>query len=486
MVATEIKVSPGQVIGEVDPRIYGQYVENLTPDDRPIYGGVVDGTGELRPDVIDALRGMGVPMIRWGGNYTDVYRWMDGVGPKAARPVRPNYFWGGLESNQFGTHEFLALCQALSAQPYISVNMGTGGLLEALGWLEYCNYASGTAYSELRQANGQAAAWAVPIWGIGNEAWGPWETCFAPPEDYVAGFNQYEQYMRKLDPSIQVVAVGHTDRAWNKAVLTGMRNPADYLSIHMYGHSYLEREGNFEQLVALPTVFEQELTQVVADLNAHASKPIALIIDEWNVRHLSSGKLNRQSPRQVQDALFVAGVFNVYNRFSAHVKAANYVTLVNGNAPVRAWGDRIELTPLYDVFRLYHRWMVGSAVQVTSSSGSYDVMPFQGISSPHTKFAQITAQKIDTAAVVDPQTQTVTLALINRTQSQQEAVINMDGGAGYQFQDGCQLRGDTPSDLTAVVEDLAAVSTGTVQNQWTVDLAPASVVWLRWRVDAEQ
>ena len=212
MVDTEIRVFPTRVIGDIDPRIYGQYIENLTPKDRPIYGGVVDEEGELRPAVVEALKHMRVPMIRWGGNYTDVYRWMDGIGPRAARPVRPNYFWGGLESNRFGTHEFLNLCEALSAQPYISVNMGTGGLLEALDWLEYCNFPGGTTLSDLRRTNGRTEAWNVPIWGIGNEAWGPWETCFASPENYVQNFNQYEQYMRRLDPAIQVVAVGHTDR----------------------------------------------------------------------------------------------------------------------------------------------------------------------------------------------------------------------------------------------------------------------------------
>ncbi|MCC6804371.1 MAG: hypothetical protein IT319_15925 [Anaerolineae bacterium] len=484
MAATEIRISPARIIGEVDPRIYGQYVENLTPDDRPIYGGVVDDSGELRPAVIDALREMGVPMIRWGGNYTDVYRWTDGIGPKAVRPIRPNYFWGGLETNRFGTHEFLGLCEALEAQPYISINMGTGSILEALGWLEYCNYRGGTTYSELRKANGRPEPWGVPIWGIGNEAWGHWETCFAPPEDYVRDFNQYAQYMRRLDPSIEVVAVGHTDRAWNQAVLSGMRNLADYLSIHMYGHSYLERDGNYEQLVALPGVFEQELTHVVEDLNAHAVEPIALIIDEWNVRHLRSGVLNRQSPRQMQDALFVAGVFNVYNRFSAHVKAANYVTMVNGNAPLRVWGETVERTPVYEVFRLYQQFMTGSAVQVTSSSASYEVTPFQGVSNPHTNIYPVTVSAVDTAAVIDPATRSLKVALVNRAQTKPTTVtITIDSDNRYHYSKGCQLRGNLPSDLTAAVEDAATGVRSLGVDQWRVDIEPASVAWFQWQLD---
>lgn len=481
MADAEIRVFPTRVIGDIDPRIYGQYVENLTPEDRPIYGGVVDEEGELRPAVVGALKHMGVPMIRWGGNYTDVYRWMDGIGPKVARPVRPNYFWGGLESNRFGTHEFLYLCEALSAQPYISVNMGTGGLLEALAWLEYCNFPCGTALSDLRRTNGKTEPWNVPIWGIGNEAWGPWEACFTPPEDYVQAFNQYEQYMRRLDPSIQIVAVGHTDREWNRTVLTGMRHSADYLSIHMYGHSFLEHECNYEQLVALPCVFEQELAHVISDLNTYGSAPIALIIDEWNVRHLRSGKLDRQSPRQVQDALFVAGVFNVFNRFSAIVRAANYVTMVNGNAPVLAFDDHIELTPVYDVFRLYQQLMIGSAVQVTITGKAHEVTPLQGVSSPHTNLHPVTIQEIDAAAVKNPETREIAVALINRTETAQAIVIELDGAGEYQFKDGCQLRGDDPADLTAVIEDLRATEVISVDSRWVVDLEPAAIAWLRWQ-----
>ncbi len=484
MASAEIRVSPARVIGEIDPRIYGQYVENLTPDDRPIYGGVVDEHGDLRPPVIDALRHMGVPMIRWGGNYNDVYRWTDGIGSKDSRPVRPNYFWGGMESNQFGTHEFLDLCDALSAQPYISINMGTGGLLEALGWLEYCNFDGDTAYTAQRKANGRETPWGVPIWGIGNEAWGFWETCFAPPEDYARDFNQYAQYMRRLDPSIQLVAVGHTDRDWNKAVLTTMRVPADYLSIHMYGHSYLEREGNYDQLVALPVVFEQELARVVEDLNAHASAPIALILDEWNVRHILTDGLRRQSPRQFQDALFVAGVFNVYNRFSSHVKAANYVTMVNGNAPIRAWDDTIELTPLYDVFRLYQQHMTGAAVHVSTSTATYDVTPFTRVSTPHTVNDQVSAGWVDAAAVVHPTTQMITLAVVNREPGSTSRVeIHVDGDGRYRFAGAQVISGSSPSDLTATVAEGSIALNKTSEHQWDAALPPLSITFLQWQLE---
>ncbi len=477
----EIRVHTDNITGEIDPRIYGQYIENVEPDDRVIYGGVCDENGELRASVVEALHRMKVPVIRWGGNYGDVYQWKDGVGPKALRPRRPNYFWGGEESNRFGTHEFLELCNVLSAQPYININMGTGGLLEALAWLEYCNYGGHTFYTELRHEHGQDDPWKVPIWGIGNEAWGHWEACFAPPESYVRDFNQYAQYMRRLDPEIEVVAVGHTDRTWNQAVLTGMRQPADYLAIHLYGHSHLDRPENYEQLVALPLAFEQELGEVIRDLEVYAAVPIALTIDEWNVRHFVGGRLNRKSPRQMQDAIFAAGVFHVMHRLSQIVRMGNYVTMVNGNAPLRAWDDVITITPLYEVFRLYQQFMVGSAVKVEVVSPAYNITPFDWVSTPHDRASPLSTPYVDVSAVVSRAEQTLSIALVNRHSTQPIRVTTEIGGSvDYSLCDSVQLSGASPS---ALVSDLVQ---GSVQLQslsarcWQTELPPLTITWLRW------
>lgn len=480
--SAHILVSPERIIGEIDPRIYGQYIENVEPDDRVIYGGVCDDDGELRPPVIEALREMQVPMIRWGGNYGDVYRWADGIGPRKRRPRRPNYFWGGEESNRFGTHEFLDLCAALSAQPYININMGSGDLLEALAWLEYCNYRGSTAYTDLRRENGRDEPWAVPVWGIGNEAWGPWEACFAPPELYVRDFNQYAQYMRRLDPTIGVVAVGHTDRKWNEAVLRGMSKPADFLSVHMYGHSHLGKPGNFEQLVALPVAFEQGFRDVVADLETYAAAPIPLALDEWNVRHFVDGRLNRKSPRQAQDALFVAGVFNVMHRFSNHVKIGSYVTMVNGNAPLRAWDDTITRTPVYEVFRLYQQWMTGSAVAVDVAAHSYSVTPFDGVSTPHNRSLALSAPLVDASASVDAANGLLTMALVNRHAEQPVTTcIDVGGPTGYTLDSARRLRADNAGDLAMIEESVSSAVRPGRDNQWEVTLDPCSIVWLRWK-----
>jgi hypothetical protein len=156
MIRAEVTVNPYHVLGEIDPLFYGQYIESLDPPAKPIYGGVCDENGVLRQDVICDLQEMNVPVIRWGGNYMDLYHWQDGIGPREARPPYYNYQWEGYESNQFGTHEFLDLCEQLNAIPYINLNLGTGTLQEALAWVEYCNFAGDTSFTRLRRQNGRA------------------------------------------------------------------------------------------------------------------------------------------------------------------------------------------------------------------------------------------------------------------------------------------------------------------------------------------
>lgn len=475
----DLIVHPDRPHGEIDPRIYGQYIENVEPDDRVIYDGVCDENGVLNEDVIATLREMGVPSVRFGGNYNDVYRWQEGIGPRDQRPVRPNYFWGkGEENNQFGTDEFLTLCERLDAQPFISINMGTGDLLEALGWLEYCNYSGKTTLTDLRRANGRAEPWNVPVWGIGNEAWGSWETCYAPPEEYVRKYNMIAQYLRKLDPTIELVAVGHTQRDWNKAVLTGFERPAEYLSVHMYGHSFIDREGNYEQLVALPAVFEQRFQAVVADLHRYASDEIRLALDEWNVRHLVNGRLTRKSPRRAQDALFVAGVFNVMHRFSANVAMSNYVTMVNGNAPIRTVDGQVVRTPLFDVYRLYQRLMTGTALTVDTAVHGYTTTPFERVDSPRGVDETIYAAYVD-ASAAQRADGSIAVALINRHASERCALsLRIGEHASLRVTEAWQQTSADAADTAADLQDVTSGIAEPAGNSLQVELPPHSLTWL--------
>ena len=164
--------------GVINRNIYGQFAEHLG---RCIYNGVYVGEGSgipnengMRTDVVQALRALRIPVLRWpGGCFADTYHWQDGIGPRESRKKIVNTNWGGVtEDNSFGTHEFLELCRQLGCEPYLSGNVGSGTVQEFSDWVEYCNMGGQSPMADLRRANGREEPWHVKYWGIGNETWG--------------------------------------------------------------------------------------------------------------------------------------------------------------------------------------------------------------------------------------------------------------------------------------------------------------------------
>ena len=166
---------PGPTISR---HLYGHFAEHLG---HCIYGGFwvgedspIPNVGGIRRDVVDALRELAIPNLRWpGGCFADEYHWADGIGPRAKRPTMVNTHWGGVvEDNSFGTHEFMALCELLGAQPYVNGNVGSGTVREMSEWVEYLTGTGDSPMVRLRRENGRDEPWRVPFWGLGNEAWG--------------------------------------------------------------------------------------------------------------------------------------------------------------------------------------------------------------------------------------------------------------------------------------------------------------------------
>ena len=162
----------------ISRHLYGHFAEHLG---RCIYGGFFVGedseipnTRGIRDDVVEALRALRIPNLRWpGGCFADEYHWRDGIGPANDRPTVVNTHWGNVvEDNSFGTHEFLDLCQQLGAEPYICGNVGSGTVRDMADWLEYLTRSGEAPMSRLRRSNGRDEPWRVPFWGIGNESWG--------------------------------------------------------------------------------------------------------------------------------------------------------------------------------------------------------------------------------------------------------------------------------------------------------------------------
>ena len=179
MSTASFTVDPGFAVGAVDDRVFGSFVEHLG---RCVYTGIyepghptADDNG-FRGDVLALVRELGVTTLRYpGGNFVSGYDWEDGIGPRAERPVRLDLAWRSIETNQFGTDEFLRWTALAGVEPMLAVNLGTRGVDEARALVEYCNHPGGTTRSDLRAANGHAAPYGVPLWCLGNEMDGPWQ-----------------------------------------------------------------------------------------------------------------------------------------------------------------------------------------------------------------------------------------------------------------------------------------------------------------------
>ncbi len=172
-VSARIKIDTDRVISNIDPMIYGNFIEHLG---RCIEGGVFQEGSRLsdangfRKDVLEATKNLNLGILRWpGGNFSSNYNWRDGIGPRDKRPPRVEMAWGTVESNRFGTHEFMQYIELLGTQPYICLNLGTGSWQEAQQWVEYCNSAEDTAMTRLRKQSGRQQPWKVTPWGLGNE-----------------------------------------------------------------------------------------------------------------------------------------------------------------------------------------------------------------------------------------------------------------------------------------------------------------------------
>ncbi|MBO0833253.1 MAG: alpha-N-arabinofuranosidase, partial [Actinobacteria bacterium] len=201
---TRIAIDPRRVLGQVDRNVFGGFVEHLG---RCIYGGLYEEGSPLsddrgfRKDVMSLLRELRMGVLRWpGGNFVSNYHWQDGIGPKDARPPRPELAWGGTESNRFGTDEFLTYCAELGTEPYICLNMGTGTLDEALAWLEYCNGDRPTHWANMRRQNGKSEPYRVKYWGLGNEMYGEWQVGAMSADEYVREATRWARALKFLDP----------------------------------------------------------------------------------------------------------------------------------------------------------------------------------------------------------------------------------------------------------------------------------------------
>ena len=381
----QIEVILNEPIGTINPNIYGHFAEHLGAC---IYEGiwvgedsVIPNTGGIRNDVVAALKRIHPPVIRWpGGCFADDYHWQDGIGPREGRPRRINIHWGQVvETNAFGTHEFVRFCRMVGAEPYICGNVGSGTPREMRDWVEYCNFPGGTTWSDLRAANGDPEPLRVRYWGIGNENWG----CGGhfTPEDYGTEYRRYVSFMRNLGGTpLFLIACGPSgnDLDWTRRFFEKLRKdfgtgPAIHgYAAHYYcgtaGTSTEYTEEQWYELLHRASQMEPLIVQQRAAMDAFdPARTIGLVVDEWGTWHPPEPGRNPAflwQQNTLRDALVAALTLDIFNRHADKVVMGNIAQTINVlQAMILTNGDKMLTTPTYHVYDLYQPHQEGTAVR---------------------------------------------------------------------------------------------------------------------------
>lgn len=372
-----IYVNADQGQHTISKHIYGHFAEHLG---RCIYGGfyvgeenkIIPNTAGVRNDIIDALKELKVPVLRWpGGCFADTYHWKDGIGPKEARPTIVNQWWGGVtEDNSFGTHDFLNLTEQIGAEPYLAANVGSGEVKELADWVQYVNHDGTSPMADLRRENGREKPWGVKFWGVGNEMWG----CggHMTPEYYANVYKQYATFMTDWGNSDRLFRIASganvADYHWTEVLMRDVpRNLIEGVALHSYSFVEWNNKGSatdFNEAQYFSTMqtalrMEELVTRHSTIMDKYdPGKRIALIVDEWggwyNVEEgTNPGFLYQQNT--MRDAMIAGTTLNIFNNHADRVRMANLAQTVNVlQAVILTKEEKMILTPTYHVMKMYN------------------------------------------------------------------------------------------------------------------------------------
>jgi len=331
----------------------------------------------MRKDVVDALKEIGIPNLRWpGGCFADQYHWRDGIGPAETRHTTINTNWGGVvETNRFGTHEFLDLCSQLGCEPVIAGNLGSGTVEEMSSWVEYRNAGLHSSLADLRRANGRDKPWDVRFWDIGNEAWGCGGNMSA--EYYSEQLRRTGWFLHAYgDTVLYKIASGGLpeDFHWTEVIMRQWSETQGWLQGYMNGYSLhyytvcqdwshkgsataFDENGWFSTLSKTLTM-EDLIEKHGAIMDRYdPQKHIGLVVDEWGNWHDPEPGTNPAFLYQqntLRDAITAAVNLDIFNRHCDRVAMANLAQVVNVlQAELLTRGDSLVRTPTFYVFAMY-------------------------------------------------------------------------------------------------------------------------------------
>jgi alpha-L-arabinofuranosidase len=381
---------------EISPHLYMQFMEPLGVTDSSVEAAWDYERDDWRKDFIDTTRDLAPGMMRFGGLLSRYYKWREGIGPAAKRPLYRNYVWGGKETHRVGTHEFVDFCRRVGAEPMYCVNFlgdgdkryattregnRTGDAREAADWVSYANDPDHTE----RKANGAAQPFNLKFWQLGNEtSYG--NACFKKDEA-IAATIEFAKAMRERDRGLKLIGWG--DSGWAGDLVHRAGEHIDYVAVHMMGQTPIGRDtvlrGNRYQaeperawnelMELIATRVETKLLSLEETLAKHGLKyPIAI-----TEGHLSLAPHN-SCPILTEwlTGVYHARVMNLYQRHGATVKIATAADF-NGNrwttnALIHQVPSGVSyLLPVGTVMRLFQRHNGTQGVAVKSAPSNLDI-----------------------------------------------------------------------------------------------------------------
>ncbi|QNU67036.1 alpha-N-arabinofuranosidase [Ruminiclostridium herbifermentans] len=426
MTIARIILNKDYVIGDVDKRIFGSFIEHLG---RAVYGGIYEPNHPtanrlgFRQDVAELVRELQVPIIRYpGGNFVSGYNWEDGVGPIEKRPRRAELSWSTIETNSVGTNEFCQWAKDIGTEVMMAVNLGTRGADAARNLVEYCNLEEGTYWSDLRKSHGYSQPHNIKTWCLGNEMDGSWQIGAKTADEYGRLACETAKMMKWVDPTIELVACGSSGSGmptfgqWEATVLEHTYEHVDYISLHTY---YGNQDNDIKNYLARSLDMDDFIKSVVAicdyvKAKKHSKKKINLSFDEWNVWFHSNEedkKIERWSiaPHRLEDvynfedALLVGSMLITLLKNADRVKIACLAQLVNVIAPIMTenGGSVWKQTIFYPYLHtsIYGR---GTVLNSIIKSPKYDSKDFTDVPC------------IDAVAVISDDNNEITIFAVNK------------------------------------------------------------------------
>ncbi|MEZ4664783.1 MAG: alpha-L-arabinofuranosidase C-terminal domain-containing protein [Caldilineaceae bacterium] len=420
----KIHIDVNRTVAEISPLLFGGFAEHMG---RCIYEGIYDPKSPradergFRTDVLDALRDQQYTIMRYpGGNFLSGYNWLDGVGPKEQRPRRRELAWQSIETNQFGTNEFLEFCTAINCEPMMAVNLGTGTIEGASSLVEYCNAPRGTHYADLRASHGYADPYNIKYWCLGNEMDGPWQIGHLDMDEY-ARKARSGQDDEVADPSIKLISCGSSNNRmptypeWDRFTLETCWELVDYHSIHYYAGN---REEDSTSYLALAVELEDFVDTMAATLRYAKAKrrsthDVYLSWDEWQVWYKDRGGRGgwTEAPHlceeiyNLEDALVVAQWLNVFLRKADVLKVACVAQIVNIISWLQTRNDGLLVQTSFYPFKLVSNLARGNALDLFTQAPVVETPRYGGVSA------------LDVSASHDPVSGAQAVFIVNRSQT---------------------------------------------------------------------